>query len=184
MAEKKLGLFETRRLCVDDPVRYFERVKGEKLQFARTGMSIAAMTSDPEVIQHVLLKNAQNYRKTLMTRLLLEPALGKETVFTSEGELWRQQRKLAAPAFSLKTIKGFAPLMVEEAQELLARWDRIPPGQRTSGCAIADVHSNDEDHHARHVFHAKRRSGCSGDFGSGSFHDPVSAAADRLPRRA
>lgn len=130
MGDQKLGLFETRRLCVDDPVRYFERVKGEKLQFARTGLSVAAMTSDPEVIQHVLLKNPQNYQKTLMTRLLLEPALGKETVFTSEGEFWRQQRRLAAPAFSLKTVKGFAPLMVEEAQELLARWDRIPPGQR------------------------------------------------------
>ena len=130
MSKKKLTLLETRRLCLNDPVGYFEREKGEKLEFARHGLGVAAMTTDPEVIQHILLKNAQNYRKTLMTRLLLEPPLGKETVFTSEGECWRQQRKLTAPAFSLKTIKGFAPLMIEEAQYLLDRWDQIPSDER------------------------------------------------------
>ena len=130
MSSKKLTLFEVRRLCLNDPVGYFQQMKGEKLEFTRFGLGVAAVTTDPEVIQHILLKNAQNYRKTLMTRLLLEPPLGKETVFTSEGELWRQQRKLAAPAFRLNTIKGFAPLMIEEAQNLLDRWDQIPSDQR------------------------------------------------------
>ena len=130
MSSKKLTLFEVRRLCLNDPVGYFQQMKGEKLEFTRFGLGVAAVTTDPEVIQHILLKNAQNYRKTLMTRLLLEPPLGEETVFTSEGELWRQQRKLAAPAFRLKTIKGFAPLMIEEAQNLLDRWDQIPSDQR------------------------------------------------------
>ena len=130
MSSKKLTLLEVRRLCLNDPVGYFRRMKGEKLEFTRFGLSVAAVTTDPKVIQHILVTNAQNYRKTLMTRLLLEPPLGKETVFTSEGEFWRQQRKLAAPAFRLKTIKGFAPLMIEEAQNLLDRWDRIPSDKR------------------------------------------------------
>ena len=103
----------------------------DRLQFNRSWLRVWAMTSDPQVVQHILLDNSQNYRKSLMTRLLLEPPLGKHALFTSEGERWRLQRRLAAPAFSVKNVEGFAPLMIAEADRLLKKWDRISQKDRT-----------------------------------------------------
>ena len=105
------------------PVKIQENNR-DRLLFNRGWLRVWAMTSDPEVVQHILLDNSQNYRKSLMTRLLLEPPLGKHALFTSEGERWRVQRRLAAPAFSVKNIGGFAPVMIAEADRLLKKWDR------------------------------------------------------------
>ena len=44
--------------------------------------------NDPGAIRHVLLDNAANYRKSELTRRLLEPGLGRG-LLTSEGETWR-----------------------------------------------------------------------------------------------
>ena len=112
------------------PVKIQENNR-DRLLFNRSWLRVWAMTSDPEVVQHILLDNSQNYRKSLMTRLLLEPPLGKHALFTSEGERWRVQRRLAAPAFSVKNIEGFAPVMIAEADRLLKKWDRNWQKDRT-----------------------------------------------------
>jgi hypothetical protein len=46
--------------------------------------------NEPNGIRHVLLDNAANYRKSELTRRLLEPGLGRG-LLTSEGETWRRQ---------------------------------------------------------------------------------------------
>src|SRR5437868_1942741 len=47
--------------------------------------------NEPSAIRHVLLDNAENYRKSELTRRLLEPGLGRG-LLTSEGEIWRRHR--------------------------------------------------------------------------------------------
>jgi cytochrome P450 len=81
--------------------------------------------NEPDAIRHVLLDNAGNYRKSEISRRLLEPAIGRG-LLTSEGETWRRHRRIMAPAFDHRSIVGYAPIMTEMAQGLLAQWDALP----------------------------------------------------------
>jgi cytochrome P450 len=80
--------------------------------------------NEPNAIRHVLLDNAANYRKSELTRRLLEPGLGRG-LLTSEGETWRRHRRIMAPAFDRRSIEGYAPIITTVARELLARWDAL-----------------------------------------------------------
>ena len=53
--------------------------------------------SDPEAIRHILIENADNYRRTAATHRLLSPVVGRG-VLLAAGEDWRRQRRAAAPA--------------------------------------------------------------------------------------
>jgi cytochrome P450 len=45
-------------------------------------------------------------------------------LLTSEGELWRRQRRLVQPLFTRRQIAAYAELMAEEAAAVAGRWDR------------------------------------------------------------
>jgi cytochrome P450 len=81
--------------------------------------------NEPGAIRHVLLDNADNYTKSELTRRLLEPGLGRG-LLTSEGETWRRHRRIMAPAFDHRSIVGYAPIMVDVTQNLIAQWDALP----------------------------------------------------------
>ena len=81
--------------------------------------------NEPAAIRHVLLDNAANYRKSELTRRLLEPGLGRG-LLTSEGETWRRHRRIMAPAFDRRSIEGYVPIITGVTSELLARWDALP----------------------------------------------------------
>jgi cytochrome P450 len=81
----------------------------------------------PSGIRHVLLDNAANYRKSELTRRLLEPGLGRG-LLTSEGETWRRHRRIMAPAFDRRSIESYAPIITAVAGDLLNRWDALPAG--------------------------------------------------------
>jgi cytochrome P450 len=87
------------------------------------------IVSDPEAVKHVLLDNAQNYRKSSQQQRRLTPAL-RDGLLTSEGESWRWQRRTTAPSFQHKRIVGFAPAMVAAAEDMLGRWDAEPAAER------------------------------------------------------
>jgi cytochrome P450 len=88
------------------------------------------VVNDPSGIKHVLLDNAANYRKSELSRRLLEPGLGRG-LLTSEGETWRRHRRIMAPSFDHRSIVGYAPLMAEVAADLLAKWDALPDHAET-----------------------------------------------------
>jgi cytochrome P450 len=76
----------------------------------------------PDDVQHVLLDNARNYGKDCFEYASLRLVLGGGLV-TSDGELWRRQRKLAAPAFRPRSVAGFADSMARATEEMLGRWE-------------------------------------------------------------
>jgi cytochrome P450 len=80
----------------------------------------------PSGIRHVLLDNAANYRKSDLTRRLLEPGLGRG-LLTSEGGTWRRHRRIMAPAFDRRSIENYAPVITAVTRDLLARWDDLLP---------------------------------------------------------
>jgi cytochrome P450 len=95
--------------------------------------------NEPSGIRHVLLDNAANYRKSELTRRLLEPGLGRG-LLTSEGETWRRHRRIMAPAFDRRSIESYAPVITAVTRDLLARWDALPEASEVD-VAAAMMHT-------------------------------------------
>jgi cytochrome P450 len=79
------------------------------------------VANSPDAVRHVLLDNADNYHKTPIARAVLEPAIGRG-LLTSEGDVWRRQRRIMAPSFQHKRIVAFVPPIIAATEALLARW--------------------------------------------------------------
>ncbi|MGW1080827.1 cytochrome P450 [Kitasatospora sp. NPDC002522] len=73
----------------------------------------------PDHAKHVLADNAANYHKGIGL-IQARRALGNG-LLTSEGELWRKQRRLIQPAFQHKRIVQQADVVAEEAAKLVSR---------------------------------------------------------------
>ncbi|HET9139105.1 cytochrome P450 [Actinophytocola sp.] len=73
----------------------------------------------PDHAKHVLADNAANYHKGI-GYIESKRALG-DGLLTSEGELWRKQRRTIQPVFQHKRIAAQADVIVEEAAKLVAR---------------------------------------------------------------
>ena len=56
------------------------------------------MVMEPDAIKRVLQTRAVDYPKSDMARAILRPAVG-DSMIVAEGDEWRRQRALAAPAF-------------------------------------------------------------------------------------
>lgn len=90
------------------------------IAYSRFGGADTFLVSHPDAIEHVLVKNRSNYgRDKFMARI--KPLLG-EGLLTADGELWKRQRKIMAPAFHRRKIAGYATTMVDCAQATAGGW--------------------------------------------------------------
>jgi cytochrome P450 len=74
----------------------------------------------PDHVQHVLQERNRNYVKgpiIARTKVLIG-----EGLFTSEGDFWRRQRRLAQPAFHRARIAAFADMMTACGRDMLDSW--------------------------------------------------------------
>ncbi len=69
----------------------------------------------------VLVKQATKVIKPTMILRTIQSSFG-DGLFTSQGELWRRQRKLMQPAFHHGRISRYADRMVQFTQTMLAGW--------------------------------------------------------------
>ena len=76
----------------------------------------------PDYAKHVLADNAGNYHKGIGL-VHARRALG-DGLLTSEGELWRKQRKVIQPAFQSRRIAEQAGAVAEEGAKLVERLRR------------------------------------------------------------
>lgn len=75
----------------------------------------------PEAVNYVLVKNQKNYVKGIGyngLRLLLGQGL-----INSDGDLWRQQRKMMSPHFTPNAMQTYSDLMVETIVHMLDEWE-------------------------------------------------------------
>jgi cytochrome P450 len=73
----------------------------------------------PDHAKHVLADNAGNYHKGI-GYIEARRALG-DGLLTSEGELWRKQRRTIQPVFQSKRVAAQADVIVTEADQLVER---------------------------------------------------------------
>ncbi|MBL9028632.1 MAG: cytochrome P450 [Myxococcales bacterium] len=81
----------------------------------------AMVANHPDVVEETLVDKARLFDKSDMLRFSLYPLAG-EGIFTSNGELWRRQRKLMAPLFHPKALEAYAPDMVACSRRAIDRW--------------------------------------------------------------
>ncbi len=93
---------------------------GDIVHFGRGAYS-SYFVVHPDYVKHVLQDKVRNYPKKNRFNDMLKPLTG-EGLLTSDGEVWRQRRRLSQPAFHRQRLAGFATGMTEATQAMLARW--------------------------------------------------------------
>lgn len=83
------------------------------------GPKVLYFFNHPDHARHVLADNSANYHKGIGLEQA-KRALG-DGLLTSEGELWRKQRKVIRPSFQHRRIAQQAGVIAEEAAKLVAR---------------------------------------------------------------
>lgn len=82
------------------------------------------MVMDPGALKQILRDRVEDYPKSLVTKLILEPAIG-DSLFVAEGQSWMWQRRTAAPVFSHRNVAALAPVMTAAAERSSARLDAV-----------------------------------------------------------
>jgi cytochrome P450 len=118
----QFGLIEFLRRIREDQLSVLTpELFGRNMTYARLLFLDDFLIIKPEYIEHVLLTNRVNYQKSQFLRHLLGPLLGNGLLI-SEGEFWRRQRRIAAPAFHSRRIADFIATMGSCSEAALARW--------------------------------------------------------------
>jgi cytochrome P450 len=78
------------------------------------------MVMAPEALRRILRENVENYPKSVVTKLILEPAIG-DSLFVAEGAEWMWQRRTAAPVFSHRHVAALGPVMTAAAERAAER---------------------------------------------------------------
>jgi cytochrome P450 len=113
-------LTESRNLR-KDPLHHFLDLTlrlGDVVRYR--GLWTTYQITHPEHILQVLQTNAGNYCKGRDYRIL-KLSLG-EGLLTSEGALWRRQRKMTQPAFHVQRVAQFTRVMEECTASMLHQW--------------------------------------------------------------
>jgi cytochrome P450 len=87
----------------------------------RYGPLLSYQVNHPDGLKHVLQDHVKNYTKDHFGYDMIRRIVGNG-IFTSEGETWLKQRRLAQPAFHRARISAMAARMVQATVELSEQW--------------------------------------------------------------
>ncbi|HEY0240496.1 MAG TPA: cytochrome P450, partial [Friedmanniella sp.] len=111
-----------------DPLTLFsdaQRDLGDVVRY-RMGYVPVVQLTHPEHVRHVLTADDAYGKGQSWERL--KPLVG-EGLVTAEGDLWRQQRQIAQPAFAHDRLLALAGAMTSCTQVVLDRWAAAGPVQ-------------------------------------------------------
>ncbi len=83
--------------------------------------TIVHIPRHPDAIERVLLTNAANYEKPRLVKRVVAPLIGRGLV-SSDGELWRTQRKIVAPSFAPGSVRKLVGLIAAAAERSVTDW--------------------------------------------------------------
>jgi len=109
-------------LASRDPLAVFTRWAGEfgDVFYYRAGWIQVYFLNHPDLIEFVLVRNHQNFRKDRVIRN--SRWFFGDGLLTSEGEHWKRQRRLSQPAFHRDRIALYASVMTSYTQRMLSLW--------------------------------------------------------------
>lgn len=86
----------------------------------RTPFFRSYLCNDPKLVDLVLKEQPENFPKSERMRIGLKPLLG-ESVFISNGELWKRQRRIIDPAFEGGRLRQIFPAMWDSGTAAVER---------------------------------------------------------------
>jgi cytochrome P450 len=72
----------------------------------------------PDLIRQILVEQPEKFHKPGLVRRAFRPFAG-DGLFTSDGALWKQQRKLMQPAFHHRQLAAYAGVMAAHARSMM-----------------------------------------------------------------
>jgi cytochrome P450 len=98
----------------------FNRECGDvgRMRFGRTSL---VLVNTPELVSQLLVEKHAGMHKSRFVRASLNPLVG-DGLFTSDGSLWRSQRKLMAPIFQPSKIADFDSSMTAMTLRCIDTW--------------------------------------------------------------
>jgi cytochrome P450 len=111
------------RALREDPLGFLsatQRQHGDVVGF-RLFLWRVVLVSHPDGVRQVLQERHSAYSKDNVDYRMLKPVLG-EGLVTSDGALWRRQRRLMQPAFHRERIAALGGLMTARTERMLERW--------------------------------------------------------------
>jgi cytochrome P450 len=91
----------------------------------RLGLSHIIFVNEPEFIHEILINQPQHFIKE-RTQRRMKILLG-EGLITSDGEVHRRQRRIAATAFHRQRIHTYGAIMVDRAAHMRTQWQAQRP---------------------------------------------------------
>ena len=122
------GTLRTLRKIVRNPMEAWPgEVYTDPLVVSRMLGRNTIFVCEPDLVQQVLVDDAESFIKAEPMRRALEPALG-QGILTSEGARWRMQRRVAAPVFRPAHVNTFVPAMLTASRSMRDQWASLPNG--------------------------------------------------------
>jgi cytochrome P450 len=110
MRRNALSAFPER--CIDEPV----------VRLRAAGRPLVLVTA-PDAVGHMMITHSEDYVRLPFGRRVLGPIVGRG-LLTSEGEIWRQQRRAMAPAFTPRNVPIMSAHIMRCAEASCARLER------------------------------------------------------------
>nr|XP_019560219.2 LOW QUALITY PROTEIN: probable cytochrome P450 313a4 [Aedes albopictus] len=98
-------------------------ISADRILKVWAGPKLLLVTSHPDLIQQILTSPV-----CLEKPYLYRFAGFEEGLFTAKYHVWKPARKRLNPAFNLRIIHGFVPIMVKCARKMIARLNECPDG--------------------------------------------------------
>lgn len=112
------GVFKHRQADQANTLLSLHKAYGSFIKFPFAGRLLVA---DPEIVQHMLLTNMENYSKDLSDYRLLTYLMGSG-LLTSEGKRWQAQRHVMQALFHLREMPGYFELTVQAVDRFCEYW--------------------------------------------------------------
>jgi cytochrome P450 len=89
------------------------------------------IANQPDLIKRILVDEADHFPKSQMMSNMLQLLLG-DSIFVSNGDVWKRQRRMMDPAFVGVRVKVVFGLMMQACDALIARLDAIADGREVA----------------------------------------------------
>ncbi|HEF6841612.1 TPA: cytochrome P450 [Campylobacter jejuni] len=81
--------------------------------------------NDTKEVKRIMVDEVREFPKSAFLHELLSPLLG-ESIFTTNGEVWKKQRELLRPSFEMTRINKVFNLMSEAVADMMDRFSKYP----------------------------------------------------------